>query len=154
MQDGKLHWFLFFLLFCFCFCYICCLIFVFWIIDFCWKPFEKLKQNSYILIVSILYLSNLDNNSESCVSNKCFANVIYIFLGTLKRLGVNVLFTDNSNISMTLKVYSQIWDNFGQKERPLKMMKNAFYFALKVLLVMKIWKYFSWLFGYLEKRLG
>ena len=53
-------------------------------------------------------MSNFDNNSESCVSNKCFANVIYIFLGTLKRLGVNVLFTDNSNISMTLKMYSLV----------------------------------------------
>ena len=36
---------------------------------------------------------------------------------------------------------------------PLKMMKNAFYFALKALFVLKIFKFLSWLFGHVEKRL-
>ena len=31
-------------------------------------------------------------------------------------------------------------------ESPLKMMKNAFYFILKTLLVLKIFKFLSWLF--------
>ena len=39
-------------------------------------------------------------------------------------------------------------------ERPLKMMKNAFYFILKALFVLKIFKSLSWHFGSLEKRLG
>ena len=32
-------------------------------------------------------------------------------------------------------------------------MKNAFYFTLKALFVIKIFKFFSWLFGYVGKRL-
>ena len=36
-------------------------------------------------------------------------------------------------------------------ESPLKMMKNAFYFILKALFVLKIFKFLSWLFGHIEK---
>ena len=32
-------------------------------------------------------------------------------------------------------------------------MKNAFYFVLKALFVIKICKFLSWLFGHVEKRL-
>ena len=38
-------------------------------------------------------------------------------------------------------------------ETPLKMMKNAFYFTLKALFVFKIFKFLSWLFRHVEKRL-
>ena len=31
------------------------------------------------------------------------------------------------------------------------MMKNAFYFAVKVIFVLKIFKFLSWLFGHVEK---
>ena len=43
---------------------------------------------------------------------------------------------------------------FLANESPLKMMKNAFYFTLTVVLVVKIFKFLCWLFGHLEKRLG
>ena len=36
-------------------------------------------------------------------------------------------------------------------ERPLKMMKNDFYFILEALLVLKILKFLLWLFGHVEK---
>ena len=36
-------------------------------------------------------------------------------------------------------------------ESPLKMMKNAFYFILKTLFVLKILKILSWLFGHVGK---
>ena len=36
-------------------------------------------------------------------------------------------------------------------EVALKMMKNAFYFTLKSLFVLKIFKFLSWLFGHVEK---
>ena len=36
-------------------------------------------------------------------------------------------------------------------ESPLKMMKNAFYFILKALLVLKIFRFLSRLFGHLAK---
>ena len=38
-------------------------------------------------------------------------------------------------------------------ERPLKMTKNAFYFTLKTLFVLKIFKFLSGDFGKVEKRL-
>ena len=36
-------------------------------------------------------------------------------------------------------------------DSPSKMMKNAFYFILKVAFVPKIFKSLSWIFGHLEK---
>ena len=39
-------------------------------------------------------------------------------------------------------------------DSPSKLMKNAFYFILKVLFVLKIFKLLSWLFGHVEKSAG
>ena len=36
-------------------------------------------------------------------------------------------------------------------ESPLRMMKNAFYLILKALVVLKIFKFLSWLFGHVEE---
>ena len=36
---------------------------------------------------------------------------------------------------------------------PLKVMENAFYFTLKALFVIKVFKFLFLLFGYVEKRL-
>ena len=36
---------------------------------------------------------------------------------------------------------------------PLKIMKNSFYFVLKALLFLKIFKFLSWFFGIVKKRL-
>ena len=36
-------------------------------------------------------------------------------------------------------------------EKPLKMMKNPFYFILKALFVLKIFNLLSWLFGHVVK---
>ena len=36
-------------------------------------------------------------------------------------------------------------------DSPSKMMKNAFYFVLKALFVLKIFKFLFWLFGHVEK---
>ena len=36
-------------------------------------------------------------------------------------------------------------------ESPLKMVKNDFYFILKALSVLEIFKLLSWLFGHVEK---
>ena len=43
--------------------------------------------------------------------------------------------------------------HFLANESPLKIMKNAFYFTSKALFVLKILKFFSWLFGHVAKRL-
>ena len=42
---------------------------------------------------------------------------------------------------------------FLENASPLKMMKNAFYFTLKTLFVLKISKFLSLLFGHLQKQL-
>ena len=42
---------------------------------------------------------------------------------------------------------------FVATESALKIMKNAFYFTLKALFVLKIFKFLSWLFGHVSKRL-
>ena len=42
---------------------------------------------------------------------------------------------------------------FFAAERPSKMMKNAFYSMSKAFLVLKIFKFMSWLFGHVAKRL-
>ena len=38
-------------------------------------------------------------------------------------------------------------------ESPLKIMKNAFYFILKALFVLKIFEFLSWLFVHVRLRL-
>ena len=38
-------------------------------------------------------------------------------------------------------------------ERPLKMMKNAFYFTLKAIFVLNIFKFLPWPFGHVENSL-
>ena len=43
---------------------------------------------------------------------------------------------------------------FLANESPLKVMKNAFYFILKVLVFLKISKFLSWLVGHVKRRLG
>ena len=41
---------------------------------------------------------------------------------------------------------------FALMKAALKMMKNDFYFILKALFVLKIFKFLSWLFGHVGKR--
>ena len=38
-----------------------------------------------------------------------------------------------------------------ETENPLKMTKNAFYFMLNALFIIEIFKFLSWLFGYVAK---
>ena len=38
-------------------------------------------------------------------------------------------------------------------EGPLEMVKNAFYFTSKAPFVLQIFKFLSWLFGYVAKRI-
>ena len=62
-------------------------------------------------------------------------------------------FIDNQFNYVPFKERSQAWDNFWQLKSPFKMMKNAFHFHLKALFVLKIFKFLSWLFGHVKKRL-
>ena len=51
--------------------------------------------------------------------------------------------------SWVLKCLLNIYISFN--ESPLKMIKNAFYFTLKALFILKISKFLLWLFGHVEK---
>ena len=42
---------------------------------------------------------------------------------------------------------------FLATESPLKVMKNVFYFISKALIVLKVFKFLSWLFGHVSKPL-
>ena len=55
--------------------------------------------------------------------------------------------------NLCLKVDCKVWDNFLATEIPFKMMKNAFYFTLNTLFVLKIFHVLSWRFGKVEKQL-
>ena len=45
------------------------------------------------------------------------------------------------------------WKQFLATGSSLKIMKNAFYYTLKALFVLKIFRFLSQLFGHVEKRL-
>ena len=68
------------------------------------------------------------------------------------------------SVALSLKVYLKVGLSLSKKkllkkcvicliESPLKMVKNAFYFILKALFVLKIIKSLSRLFGHVGKRL-
>ena len=71
-------------------------------------------------------------------------------------------FLEFSTATVTMKAVQILWvfkealsdlTQFLATESPLKMMKNAFYFALKTHHVLKIFKFLFWFFGHVKKRL-
>ena len=57
---------------------------------------------------------------------------------------LKVIFSDNVSFKGSLSGLGQFWAT----ESPLKMIKNAFYFTLKALFVLKIFKFLFLLFGH------
>ena len=77
--------------------------------------------------------------------------IIYIWLlVSIKSTQINFTY-----LGFTLKstLTFQTKNSVYVSEGSLKMMKNAFYFILKALFVCKIFKFLSWLFGHIKKRL-
>ena len=73
---------------------------------------------------------------------------------------VSMIWKDKITVSMfhTYVLSLKLDSDFPKKfcficfiESSFKMMKNAFYLILKALLVLKILKFLSWLFGHVEK---
>ena len=58
------------------------------------------------------------------------------------------------NLAKNIKSALSVLRQFLATENPLKMMKNAFYFNLTALFVLKISRFLPWIFGRVEKRLG
>ena len=78
--------------------------------------------------------------------------------GTLFKSSINIYFSFSKelvslriNWSLLLKAHSL--KQFLTIESPVEMTKHAIYFISSALFVLEIFKFLSWLFGYLEKRL-
>ena len=69
--------------------------------------------------------------------------------------GVNGIFDSFTAQKMAHFIKSALSDlrQFLAAESPLRMIKNAFCFTSKALFVLKIFKFLSWLFGQVAKRL-
>ena len=61
------------------------------------------------------------------------------------------MFTRKLNLQIFLKVHYKDLDNFLQFVS-LNTMEKAFYFTLKALIFLKIFKFLSCFFGHVEKR--
>ena len=78
---------------------------------------------------------------------KSVAKIIFV---KMKILAIVVLLTMTRNIvEYIFKGTLSDLRQFLTNEIPLKMMKNAFYFTLKALFILKIFKILSWLFGHM-----
>ena len=69
----------------------------------------------------------------------CVASLLFWFWEELRRIKVRL---PTSKRRFVLIFFYDI---------PSKIMKNAFYFILKAIFVLRIFKFFSWLFGHEEK---
>ena len=109
-----------------------------------------------------------------CDTMKLYPANIYLFKvrNTWKRCEILIIYYQRYNHNTTvnnqrlyyiimgsflllkyIKVALSSLRQFLAAESPLKMMKNAFHYMSKTLLILKIFKFFSWLFGHVAKRL-
>ena len=80
--------------------------------------------------------------SESCIEMKIKLNFYFrTSLWGLKR------FYEGLKVGLSSYIYIFICFN----DSPSNMMKNDFYFILKALFALKIFKFFSWLFRHVQK---
>ena len=102
-----------------------------------WKKLTKYK--SVHLRIHITF-STAPEKMRISLSLFIFTHTTFIYL---KR---RMIFLLNVGLSPSKK---KIIISFN--ESPSKMMKNDFYFILKALYALKIFKFLSWLFGHVEK---
>ena len=101
------------------------------------------QSKGYIWHVSIkgIYLT--------CINQRDILDM-YQSKGYTRKLGLkSSLLTEKLKAFNYLKAHCKVWDNFWH----LKKMKNALYFTSKALFIIKIFKFLSWLFGHVGKRL-
>ena len=109
------------------------------------KQKQRLETCNNIIIIII----NNDKNSLFTCINPIFGRYR---LHSLHRqfCGHHFLISDLKALKGALSGLRQ----FLATECPLKIMKNAFHFTSKVLFVLKIFKFLSWLFFHVSKRLN
>ena len=112
-----------------------------------YRRLEWLSKNLFRLISLIV-----SPMPTSMTSFLCF---IITFEHILRLFLLFLLLTLNKQMLAGYGLTGALLDlrQFLGTEIPLNMMKNAFYFTLKSLFVLKIFKLLFWLFGHVEKRL-
>ena len=114
----------------------------------------KLYFMYYLRVVSVLFSTGLYKCAFSTYSfgKTRFSSFVCLYLWVLifsfpLCFEFNVFLKNlksDSNLPKEVCIFCFI-------ERPLKMMKNVFYFILKALSILKMFKFLSWLFGHVEK---
>ena len=92
-------------------------------------------------------------DSRKRICWKIFENVFFFNYNVWKINGCGDIFRALSKIyDETFKSALPGLTQIMATESPLKMMKNAFYFILKAIFVLKIFKFFPCFFGHIETR--
>ena len=106
------------------------------------------------MFIGLLSTCTIESLGESFVSN-LKRTIKYVSLNNQQFKARATLVNINSDETLFLpfpfKGAFYGLRQFFITESPLKMMKKAFYFTLKALFVLKIFKFLSWLFGHVEK---
>ena len=117
------------------------------------KDTQFFLQNEIFKIFKNMFKNNMKFTRAACwidskISNRHRNTTLTIFL--FCRYCWSLL---RCNYWKSLKSDSHLPKNsfICFNESPLKVMKNAFYFILKALLVLKIFKFLYWLFGHVKK---
>ena len=114
-----------------------------------WNCCTNLLYSSYYMMLLQLQCKSLNNRwviTGTSTNSRTTSNRSELFhVSSTQRV---IFFLIPSFLS---KAHSKVW--FLASESPLKKIRNAFYFTLKALFVLKIFKFLSWLFGHLGKRL-
>ena len=111
------------------------------------KPFHKATQNYLKAVNGMKAITSFDKHGATQI----------IFWGKVFKRGVRK-FCGRQPLK-SLKEYGLLKGapsglrQFLATKNPLKMMRNAFYFTSKALLVLKIFKFLPQIFGHVAKRL-
>ena len=106
------------------------------------------------MFIRLLSTCTIESLGESFVSN-LKRTIKYVSLNNQQFKARATLVNINSDETLFLPFpFKDAFYGLRQffiTESPLKMMKKAFYFTLKALFVLKMFKFFSWLSSYVEK---
>ena len=106
------------------------------------QQLQEKRNPAQLFLLSSEFCDNLKNTyfvkNQGIPASVLFAMALNIFIGISSKLDLMPW----SNF-LHLKGAPSGLGEFLATERPLKVMKNAFYFTLKALFVLKIFKFFS-----------
>ena len=120
----------------------------------CYNWNSQVNLGLSMLFPKLLFKNTFFVSFPYCVIRKAkVERRIYHFSGYNKNFLWNLNLNIKFNILICIKVVFSGLRYFLATESPLKIMRNAFYFTLKALFVLKIFKFLFWLFGHVGKQL-